>query len=85
MNFAQHLTDSCFDGTRIWWTYRFPNGHDASVIPDPRHPFRFEIESTDPDDVGSGRIAAGLTTEQVEAKLTKLATLGRNDDAEALA
>jgi hypothetical protein len=83
MDFSKHLHDSQRYPS-LWWEYRFPNGHDASVIPDPRpeYPFRFEVESTDPDDIGAGRIAAGLTTEQVEAKLSKLAGLPRNEDAE---
>ena len=88
MDFSKHLTDSCFDGTGIWWTYEFPNGHDASVILDPHPktlPFRFEVESSDPDDLGAGRIAGGLTTEQVEAKLARIACLPRNEDAEVSA
>jgi hypothetical protein len=86
MDFSQHLHDSQRYPS-LWWEYRFPNGHDASVIPDPRpeHPFRFEIESTDPDDISSGRIVANLTTGQVEAKLTKVAGLPRNEEAEVSA
>lgn len=82
MDFSKHLADSCFDGSRIWWTYEFPNGHAASVIPDPRpeHPFRFEIESSDPDDLGRGRILSNLDTNAVEWKLAKLAALPRNEE-----
>jgi hypothetical protein len=91
MDLSKHLTDSRFDGHRIWWTYEFPNGHSASVIPDPRpaSPFRFEVESSDPQDVitnpitttvGAG-VVCGLTTDEVEAKLAKLAALPQNEDA----
>lgn len=92
MDFSKHLTDSCFDGSHIWWTYEFPNGHSASVIPDPcsANAFRFEVESSDPQDVitnpvtttvGAG-VVCGLTTDEVEAKLAKLAALPQNENAE---
>jgi hypothetical protein len=59
------------------WQYRFPNGHDVSVITDPRAdaPFRFEVLSDDPADAGRGGIAPGLTSDQVEAKLHGIAAL----------
>jgi hypothetical protein len=85
MDFSPALVDSCFDGSRMWWTYEFPNGHSAAVSLDPEFPFRFEVESSDPEDVkanpvrtttGAGTVA-NLTTEQVEAKLAKLAGLER--------
>lgn len=80
MDLSKHLVEWS-RGSTVWWNYAFPNNHDASVIPDPRQPFRFEVESTDPDDVGSGAIVGGLTSEQVEQKLTKLAGLPQNEDA----
>jgi hypothetical protein len=60
---------------RVGWLYEFPNGHTASVIVDHRQPFRFEVLSDDPADAGQGRIAAGLTSEQTEAKLAVIAGL----------
>lgn len=89
MDFTQHLTDSCFDGSRIWWTYEFPNGHSASVVPDPHRPFRFTVESTDPQDVAANPVrtttgvgtVSSVTTDEVEAKLTRLAALEQNKDA----
>lgn len=53
------------------FAYDFPNGHTASVIPDPHEPMRFEVEID-----GSTRLTfAGLTTEQAEAKLAETAAL----------
>jgi hypothetical protein len=63
---ARYLADSTTTGVR-WWLYRFPNGRSASVIPALHHPFRFEIQVDDDQPI------TGLTTEQVEAKLTALA------------
>lgn len=57
------------------WVFEFPNGHRASVIDDPRTLFRFEVLSADPDDAGRGRVAPGLTSEEVEAKLHLIAAL----------
>jgi hypothetical protein len=65
------------------FVYRFPNGFQPSIIPDPRRPLRFEIhipgalradiaEHLGGD--GSGLIV-GLTTEQAEAKLAQIAAL----------
>ncbi|MGS2615139.1 hypothetical protein ACVCAH_11530 [Micromonospora sp. LZ34] len=62
-------------GTYGGWVYRFPNGHEASVINDPSRPFRFEVLSDDPADAARGRVAPGLTSEQVEAKLHAIAAL----------
>jgi hypothetical protein len=75
MDFSKHLTkDERPYGTH--WAYRFPNGHEASVVVDKRDaPFRFEILSTDPADNSNGHVVAGLTTEQAEAKLTRIAAL----------
>ncbi|WP_328344704.1 hypothetical protein [Micromonospora sp. NBC_00421] len=59
----------------IGWVFEFPNGHTASVINDPSRPFRFEVLSDDPDDAGRGGAAVNLTTEQVEDKLQRIASL----------
>ncbi len=83
MDFSKHLTDSWSHNTAGYWrTYAFPNGHDVSVILDPHEdrPFRFKVESTDPDDYGVGGTVGNLTTEQVEAKLTKVAALPDNEE-----
>lgn len=55
--------------------YAFPNGHHASVIPDPRTPLRFETHTSDPADNGRGGVTAALTSAQVEDKLVALAAL----------
>jgi hypothetical protein len=80
-DFTRHLKDSQTVPS-LYWLYEFPNGHNASVIPDPHHvdrPFRFEVESTDPD-ANPGGVDVNLTSEQVEAKLTKLMNLPTNED-----
>lgn len=59
----------------LGWVYLFANGHEASVINDPHRPFRFEVLSDDPADAARGRVAPGLTSEQVEAKLHHIAAL----------
>lgn len=75
-DFSRFLTDSQTVPS-FWHRYEFPNGHSASVIVDPRpqHPFRFEVESSDPDDIGRGGIVPGLSTSEVEAKLAEIAAL----------
>ncbi|MBM0237126.1 hypothetical protein JNW88_08170 [Micromonospora sp. ATA32] len=55
------------------WAYRFPNGHEASVINDPHRPFRFEVCSKSLNVPGD--VVPGLTSEQVEAKLHDIAAL----------
>jgi hypothetical protein len=57
------------------WLYRFPNGHEASVIVDLHRPFRFEVLSDDPADKNTGRLATGLSTAEVEAKLVAIYNL----------
>jgi len=88
MDFSQYLTDSGRIGD-TWWTYDFPNGHSATISTDPRHPFRFVIESTAPEDVrdfpiptttGAGRID-NQGSGSVESKLAYLTSLPRNVDA----
>lgn len=76
LDVSRYLTDSQTVPS-FWRRYEFPNGHSVSVIVDPRpqHPFRFEVESTDPADVGRGGIVAGLSTAEVEAKLAGVAAL----------
>jgi hypothetical protein len=84
MDFSRFLVGNPIQhGGYINWTYEFPNGHTASVIADPRpaNPFRFEVLSSDPADTGQGRVIARLTSEEVEAKLAKLAGLSWNEDA----
>lgn len=73
MDFSKYLTET--EGRGVAWAYQFPNWHNASVIVDPRTPFRFEVLSSDPDDKNVGWLVAGLTSEQVEAKLEKLVGL----------
>lgn len=70
MDIARYLTDSQTTPS-LWWLYKFPNGKSASVIPDPDtdRPFRFEMEV----DGDSYQTFPGLTTGEVEAKLTELA------------
>lgn len=68
-NLDQHRVPNTYGG----WRYEFPNGHDASVINDPRRPFRFEVCSKALN-VG-GDTVGGLTSEQVEAKLHHIAAL----------
>jgi hypothetical protein len=82
MEFSKYLTDDERPyGT--YWKFEFPNGHEASIVVDkrPEYPFRFEILSTDPGDNGAGHIVVGLTTDEVETKLAKLAGLERHEDA----
>jgi hypothetical protein len=77
MDLAPYLTYNAPTGPPSW-SYDFPNGHSASVVPDPHrteHPFRFEVWSTDPADDSRGNVAGGLTTDQVEAKLHQIAWL----------
>lgn len=84
MDLYDYLVDYARTAAGSWWRYNFRNGHGATVILEPHddRPFRFEVESTDPDDLGSGRVVGNLTTDEVEAKLTKLAALPQNEDAE---
>lgn len=52
------------------WTYCFPNGWTATVLvhPQPDNPFRWDVYTDNPTDTGD--VLRGLTTGQVEAKLT---------------
>jgi len=70
-----YLTEGRHPAGYPTWSYDFPNGHTASVIPDPHLPFHFKVVSTDPADAGQGAAVRGLTTEQVLAKLHALADL----------
>ncbi len=59
-----------FDVTRGHVTYRFPNGVEASVIPDPHRPLHWELlAESEPNP------EPGLTTAEVEARLAELAAL----------
>ena len=70
-DFARYLADSSIAPS--WWhIYKFPNGRAASVIVDPRYPFRFEVEY---DGLDGKFIAPGLSTDEVEAKLAAIAAL----------
>lgn len=78
-NLARHLIYNGHDG-RL--TFRFPNGVEVSVIPDPRHLLCWEIlvrtvdrQPVAVEGLGMDGLAAGLTTEQVEAKLAEVAAL----------
>lgn len=76
MNLNMHKVPADFG-----WAYRFPNGHEASVINDPSRPFRFEVLSDDPADAARGRVAPGLTSQEVEAKLRNIAALPAHETA----
>jgi hypothetical protein len=67
--------EACRVPADFGWRYEFPNGYEASVINDPHRPFRFEVLSDDPADAASGYVVGGLTSEQVEDKLTAIASL----------
>lgn len=54
-----------------WFSYEFPNGHTATVFPDSSNRNQWEVKSSDPADRPAG-VALGLTTEQVEQKLTAI-------------
>lgn len=69
--FSQYLHETKRTGL-LWWAYRFPNGRRASVIPDLHEPFHFEVEYDGEDGMFT---APGLTTAEVEAKLTEVAGL----------
>ncbi len=64
---------------RLSWLYRFPNGAEASVIPDLSRPFRFEIASEAYASAGI-EIQPGLTTDEVEAALARIAALNAVND-----
>lgn len=60
------------------WSWRFPNGRFASVIPDHRSPARFELLSSDRSDGPHGDgLSTGLSTVEVEALLIDIATRPR--------
>jgi len=63
---SDHVTTQVIPATV--WTYEFPNGRTASVIPDPHTPLTFELLASD-----DPRPHGALTTDQVRAKLTELA------------
>jgi hypothetical protein len=67
-----HVTDYGFESNEAaWHNFVFPNGRGANVSIS-KWPFRFDVEY----DAGRGLTTeVGLTTEQVEAKLTEIAEL----------
>ena len=83
MDFQQnpppHVTDYGFESNEpAWHNFVFPNGRGANVAIS-KWPFRFDVEYDGDDGMF---VAAGLTTEQVEEKLTEVAALPQNEDAE---
>ncbi|GGM52599.1 hypothetical protein ACFFX1_55470 [Dactylosporangium sucinum] len=64
-NLARHLLSH--DPRRGALQYRFPNGQEVSVIPDPAVPLRWELLSD------SGTAESSLTSEQAEARLREIA------------
>lgn len=69
INLAHHLVSH--DVHRGALLYRFPNGQEVSVIPDPATPLRWELLAHG----GDGRPEASLTSEQAEARLAEIAAL----------
>lgn len=68
-NLARHLVSHVAHSGHL--LYRFPNGQEVSVIPDPGSPLRWEILA----DADGDRPTRFLTTEEAEARLAKLAAL----------
>jgi hypothetical protein len=72
-----HVTDYGFESNEpAWWNFAFPNGRGANVSLS-KWPFRFDVEYDGDEGFFN---ATGLTSEQVEAKLTKLAGLPQNEE-----
>ena len=67
-NLARYLVSHDHAGRLI---YRFPNGQEASVIPDPAVPLRWELLA----DAGNGTAESSLTTAEAEVRLAELAAL----------
>lgn len=68
MNLARHLVSHDTNGRLL---YRFPNGQEVSIIPDPAVPLRWELLA----DASDGTAESALTSEQAEARLAELAAL----------
>jgi hypothetical protein len=62
---VRHLISHDYAGRLL---YRFPNGEEVSVIPDPTRPLRWEIKADSADTTESG-----LTSAEAEARLAELA------------
>lgn len=58
--------DLLIDQDLSWWLYRLPDGREVRVDVD-RRPLRFRV------DVQDGELAEGLTTDQVEELIARLA------------
>lgn len=69
-----HLADSGYhSNTPAWWNFEFPNGYGANVWLS-RWPFRFDVELDVGFEEADGMVSAeGLTSEELEAKLTEVA------------
>jgi hypothetical protein len=67
-NLARHLVSHVRHSGHL--LYRFPNGQEASVIPDLHRPLHWELlAESEPNP------EPGLTTAEVEARLAELAAL----------
>lgn len=67
-----HVTDYGFESSEpAWWNFVFPNGYGANVSLS-RWPFRFDLELDVEGNDGLSR-AEGLTSDELEAKLTEVA------------
>lgn len=69
------------------FTYRFPNGIHASVIPDAQRPLRWEVlaeygrrNPVVADGLDRDGLAGGLTTAEAEELLERLAALVRGGE-----
>ncbi|MGI5247572.1 hypothetical protein [Dactylosporangium sp. CA-139066] len=65
-NLSRHLVSRDRAGRHL---YRFPNGQEVSVIPDPGTPLRWELLAYG----GSGNPEVNLTSEQAEKRLAEIA------------
>lgn len=67
-----HVTDYGFASNEpCWWNFVFPNGYGANVSLS-KWPFRLDVEYEGDDGFFT---VTGLTSEQVEAKLSEIAAL----------
>ncbi|MFI5938069.1 hypothetical protein [Actinoplanes sp. NPDC051494] len=80
MDFTEYLTDHCVDTSRLWWNYELPNGLTAMVRPS-TEALRFDMEIDNPDADNGMDEPKGLTTTDVEARLTDLAAHPAEVDA----
>ncbi len=66
-DFARHLISHTPHNGHL--LYRFPNGIEVSVIPDPSTPLHWELL----DHGGDGRPAGALTTDEAKSRLAEIA------------